>query len=145
MEVVGVALAVLPLLISAAEHYDKCVGPFTRYTRFPRQASRFLESLDLEKVIFQSHCQILLQELVAEDVATCMLRAADHPSWQDHNLKQRLAGLLEKSRWACITIVKEINEQLRSIEPECQRLMAAAKVENRVGALLTKLNRIASR
>ena len=123
--VVGLALGVLPLLISAAEHYADCLRPFVRYKNFSREAHRFQNLLDIQKTIFRNQCRILLEKIVEHDVASSILngsQGANHPSWSDVELEAQLSQLLADSRGACMTIVEMIEERLRDIEAESQDL-----------------------
>ena len=125
IEIAGVTLALLPLLISAAENYDRCAAPFSRFKKFPKEAKRFLQELDIQKVIFHNQCRILLENVVDQDVAATMIQTAEHHSWHDIELEARLAQLLEKSRGACITTIELIGERLRAVESDCQSLWAS--------------------
>ncbi len=88
--------------------------------------------LEVKKVIFKNQCKNLLQDLIKEEVATSIMRTANHPLWSDLQLEQKLADLLEKSREACVSLVREINERLQDIEPECRDLTSTVKTEDTV-------------
>jgi len=123
--VVGLTLGVLPLLISAAEHYDDCLRPFIRYRNFAKEADRFRHSLGIQKTIFRNQCRILLEEILEHDVAATMLNGpsgANHPSWSDIELEKELCRLLGDSKGACITTIELIEERLRDIECESRDL-----------------------
>ena len=128
VEVAGLALGFLPLLISAAEHYDKCLRPFIRYKDFAKEADRFQDSLRVQKGIFRNQCRILLEEIVEHDVASSMLdgrSGKDHPSWSDVELQEQLTRLLGESSDACITAIKLIKDRLGDIDTESQDLATA--------------------
>ncbi|CAF9920614.1 MAG: hypothetical protein ALECFALPRED_001583 [Alectoria fallacina] len=123
--VAGLALGILPLLISAAEHYDDCLRPFIRYKNFAKEADRFRHLLGIQKTIFRNQCRILLEDIIEHDVASSMLNGpsgANHPSWSDVELEAQLSQLLGDSRDACIATVEMIKERLRDIEDESQDL-----------------------
>ena len=137
--IAGLALGVLPLLISAIEHYDDCLRPFTRYKDFAKKAEQFLSCLGIQKAIFKNQCRILLEEIIEHDVASSMLSAssgAEHPSWSDLELEGQLSRLLGDSRGACITIIKMIEERLREVDGESQELAATIDVSHRKQMLL---------
>ena len=132
---VGLALGVLPLLISVAEHYDDCLRPFIRYKHFAKEADRFLNSLGIQKVIFGNQCRILLEEIIEHDVASRMLdgrSGLNHPSWSDIELEEQLTQLLGESRGACITTVEVIQDRLRDISNESQGLATTIAQTSRV-------------
>lgn len=133
--VAGLALGVLPLLTSAAEHYDDCLRPFIRYKNFAKEADRFRNLLGIQKTIFRNQCRILLEEIVEHDVASSMLNGpsgANHPSWSEVELEKQLSHLLGNSRDACITTVEMIEERLRDIEGESQDLETTIDQDSRV-------------
>ena len=133
--VAGLAIGVLPLLISAAEHYNDCLRPFIRYRNFAREAGRFQDLLDIQKVIFRNQCRILLEEIIEHDVVSSMLNGpsgASHPSWSDVDLEKQLCQLLGESRDACIKNVKLIEERLRDIDSESQNLSTAVHQDSQV-------------
>ena len=135
VEVAGLALGFLPLLISAAEHYDKCLRPFTRYKNFTKEAERFQLSLGNQKVIFRNECRILLGEIIERDVASSMLdrgSGVDHPSWSDAEVEEQLIRLLGESRGACITTIESIKDRLGDIDTESQDLATAIDQDPRV-------------
>ena len=131
----GLALGVLPLLISAAEHYDDCLRPFVRYKNFAREADRFRQLLSIQKTIFRNHCRILLEEITEHDVASGMLSGPSgpsHPSCSDVELEEQLSKLLGDSRGACITTIEMIEEKLRDIDSESRDLATAIDHDSQV-------------
>ena len=136
IEIAGVTLALLPLLISAAENYGRCAAPFSRFKNFPKEAKRFLQELDIQKIIFHNQCRILLENVVDQDVAASMIQTAEHHFWHDIELEARLAQLLEKSRDACITTIELIGERLKAIESDCQNFSASLIESNQVNVVI---------
>ena len=134
--IAGLALGILPLLISAAEHYDDCLRPFIRYKNFAKEADRFRHLLGIQKTIFRNQCRLLLEEIIEHDVASSMFSrpsgANHHPSWSDIDLEEQLSQLLGDSRDACITTVEMIEERLGDIKGENQDLEAAIDQDSRV-------------
>ena len=125
MEAVGLALALPPLLISAAENYNNCIRPFLRYKRFAKEAEQFIQLLDVQKHIFHNECGILLENFVEKDVAASMLSDFDDPTWRDPKLNQQLIQLLGESEKACTNIISLISGRLREVEQECRDIVAA--------------------
>lgn len=134
-EIAGVALALLPLLISAAENYDRCAAPFSRFKNFPKEARRLLQGIDIQKVIFHNQCQILLENVVDQDVAAIMIQTAEHHLWHDIELEARLAQILEPSRGACIATIELIGECLKAVESDCQNSSASLAESKLVGVV----------
>lgn len=129
---ISTVLAVLPLIISAAEHYEDCFRPFVRYRKFDTEVDRFQQQLKIQKAIFRNQCRLLLENVTEPNVATRMLDGRAHPSWTNPELEHELATLLGGSREACCIIVRSIDEKLRDIGKESQDLGAIVDASNAV-------------
>ena len=130
--IVGLAIGVLPLLISAVEHYDDCLRPFVRYKKFAREADRFQNLLGIQRTIFKTQCRVLLAEFIEQDAASSMLNEADHPLWSDIELEKQFCQLLGQSKDACFTIIDMIEESLQDIKGESQDLKTAIEQDSQV-------------
>ncbi|KAF4621929.1 hypothetical protein G7Y89_g14415 [Cudoniella acicularis] len=120
MEVVGLILGILPLMISAAEHYDDVIRPFKRYKNYSAEVKRFQDELLSEKVIYNTESLLLLASVTNYDVATKMLEDRDHPSWKDSELENKLLKVLGASHEACKNVISLIDSDLNQIKEECQ-------------------------
>ncbi|KAL2071259.1 hypothetical protein VTL71DRAFT_12494 [Oculimacula yallundae] len=120
LEVVGVVLGVLPLLISAAEHYEDVFKPFKRFKKAAPELELYQQQLKTQKTIFRNQCQLLLTALISQHLAKEMLKEKDHPSWQDDTLKKRIVEQLGSSREACEATVEMIVAKLKSIEEDAE-------------------------
>ncbi|KAF8863342.1 hypothetical protein BDZ45DRAFT_798312 [Acephala macrosclerotiorum] len=120
MEGVGIVLAVLPLIVSALEHYEDVFVPFQRYKDYVPELGRFQRRLLAQKTIFRSQCQLLLVSLTDEDTARSMLEEGHHQEWLSNDLEARLSEQLGDSTTACVATIKEIQTQLSSIEEEAE-------------------------
>lgn len=138
IEVAGIALAILPLLISTAKRYNDCFLPLTRYRKFAPEVSRFQQQLKIQKTIFRNQCRILLEFVINRDDAERTLSASRHPSTSNSDVETRLAVQLGESKEACRTIVSLIDERLRDIEKESQDLKAAVNQDQTVPSPLSK-------
>jgi hypothetical protein len=123
-EVVGVVFGVLPLLISAAEHYEDVFKPFKRFKKCAPELELFQQQLKTQKTIFMNQCQLLLTALTGGESAKEMLREKDHPSWNDNVLQTKLMEQLGNSREACEATVQMIAGKLNSIEEDAESLGA---------------------
>ena len=128
VEVAGLALGFLPLLISAAEHYDKCLRPFIRYKNFGKEARRFQILLGNQKSLFRNECRLLLEEFIEHDVASSIIDGplgVDHPSWSEVELEEQLTRLLGESSGECIATIEMIKDRLGDMDTESQDLATA--------------------
>ena len=115
-EAAGLALAVLPLLISAAEHYEDCLRPLRRFLHFASEVDRFQRKLQIQKTIFRNQCRILLEGVVDHDVAVRMLLDGEHPCWRDPDVEECISNQLEASKDACLSIIDDIRFVLENLE-----------------------------
>jgi len=118
LEVVGIVFGVLPLLISAAEHYDDVFKPFKRFKKAAPELELYQQRLKVQRTIFLNQCQILLTTLTSRESAREMLREKGHPSWNDDTLKRRLVEQLGNSKKACEVTVQMIAKKLKCIEED---------------------------
>ena len=131
-EIASFTLAVLPLLISAAEHYRDMFQPFNRYRKFAAKVKRYQEELEIQKTIFHNQCRLLLEYVVDHDVASAMLVEQSHPFWTNGAVDTSLAQLLGDSREACCTVIRLIDETTQEIDQETQPLEAIVSNDPKV-------------
>ena len=115
VEAIGLALGILPLLISAIEHYDHVLRPFSRYRSFTSKAQRFIDELETERTIFRTECQLLLAVVTGPKTAEEMLQNHRHSSWDDHDVRDRLNGQLGVLGTACTSLISKIESKLAEI------------------------------
>lgn len=119
-EAAGLVLAVLPILIHAAEHYNEVFRPFQRYKNCAKEVKQFHQLFTIQKDIFRNQCRLLLAAVTEYEVASSMLNGLDHPLWSDQKLDDQLLQLLGESQDSSITTIQLIQDELRSVENECQ-------------------------
>ena len=122
VEAIGLALGLLPLIISAFEHYDDVLRPFSRYRSFTSKAQRFIDELDTERTIFRTECQLLLAAVVGPKIAAEMLRNRHHSSWDDDDVRDRLIGQLGALGTACTSLISKIESKLCEIGKKSEQL-----------------------
>ena len=133
---ISTVLAVLPLMISAAEHYEACFRPILRYRRFDSEVDGFQQRLEVQKNIFRNQCRLLLESVTEHDAAASMLDRRLHPSWSDPKLDEELITMLGSSKEACCKIIEAIDRKLRDIEKESREFGAVIAADHAVGLQL---------
>lgn len=123
MEGISISLGILPLLISALEHYEDVFRPFQRYRDFSPELARFQRQLLAQKTIFRSQCQLLLAPLTGAEMTTMMLNGKGHHMWDSDDLAGRLKSHLGHSAEACIATMMEMEEQLHEIQEKAQEFI----------------------
>lgn len=117
-----VVLGILPLLVSAAEHWDDCLRPFKRYRSFAKEVDRFRQHLNVQHTIFRNQCRILLENVTEDDSAVQMLAHWKHPLWSDSEIESQLSRRLAESKNACVAAIELIAERLEDVLKESRDL-----------------------
>lgn len=121
MAEVGLVLAILPLVISAAEHYQDVASSFLRYRRFASEVLNLAFRLKTQRVIFVAAVQRLLAAYVGSDEAGCMIVDSEHPTWSDPGLDQFLVDRLGSCREAFVESIRMIQSRLVDLEEKCSK------------------------
>ena len=119
-EAAGVLLGVLPLLVSAIEHYDDVLRPLQRFKDYAPELSRFQRRILAQKTIFRSQCQLLLVPITDHETANDMLDGPKHQEWSSKHLKAKLEQQLGYSAKACAETIKDIEDQLSIIQEKAE-------------------------
>jgi len=122
VEAVGFVLGVLPLIISAVEHYEDTLRPFVRYRKFSSVLQRFHDELEVERTIFRTECLFLLAGAVNSETATQMLNDRDHRLWKDNALREKFGRQLGTLSFACDSVISQIQLKLDEITAKSDEL-----------------------
>ena len=136
VEGIGIVLGILPLLMSAAEHYEDVFRPFKRFKEFAPEISRFQRRILAQKAIFRSQCQLLLIPLTDLETTTDMLNKREHRMWSSIELGERVKDHLGQSADACTATMIEIEEQLEGIQEKSQEFTTVIMQDLPVSAAL---------
>ena len=136
LEFAGLALAILPLVLSTIKSYDDVLSPFIRYKNYAREAKVYSKELSIQRTIFRNGCRNLLEEVVDHDAASIMLNSLTRESWYNNQLDAQLSQQLGDSMNACINILELVETQLQDIDGENQHFTATVEEERKV--ILTK-------
>jgi hypothetical protein len=132
IEVAGLALAILPILMSAAQQYNNCMSPFSRYRKFAKEALDYYKALEIQRTIFRNACRNLLEEMIDHEEASAMLNSLDQQTWANRELEEQLAQQLGESRGACISAIELIEQRLQDIIGESQGFKSIVEQEKEV-------------
>ncbi|KAF2400546.1 hypothetical protein EJ06DRAFT_582368 [Trichodelitschia bisporula] len=109
-EVVGVALAAIPLIISALEHYQDGIRTIRRFQQYRRELADLINCLSTQEVIFRNTCEQLLSDLVHPSELEELLRNPGGPKWKDPELAQKLQARLAVSYDVYMSTIMQMNE-----------------------------------
>jgi len=131
-EAVGLVLAVLPLVISALEHYSKAASKVSRFRRYDNEISKLSTRLRVQRAIFTNANRRLLTACVSPKEAVTMLEDPDHPVWTEENTERLLIEQLGDNRGAFVESITLISGQLCNLEEEYRKLEAIHKESGEV-------------
>ena len=86
-EAVGFVLAVIPLVVSAAEHFTTAKSCISRYRKFSEDVQELVAALNTQATIFRSATQLLLMSYVGEEKSVQMINDHSHPGWTDADIE----------------------------------------------------------
>jgi hypothetical protein len=96
-DVIGVVLAVVPLVISALEHYEKGVSAIFRYQHYKREVKDITLVLRTEEALYSNICELLLSDIVSPDELRLLLEDLGGSRWSDPELSVKLKTRLGHS------------------------------------------------
>jgi hypothetical protein len=114
-EALSFALAVFPLLISAAEHYAEVALAFRRYRRFTTEAATFASMLGIQRAIFRAANKSLLERVVGREQAADMLDNSQHPGWGDKAAEDSFIAQLGDLHEAVLDSMRLIRYELEAL------------------------------
>jgi hypothetical protein len=98
-EVAGVILGVIPLLVSALEHYANSVRTIQRFRRYKYELKTLALELKTEQTLFRNTCELLLDGIVDDQAIDEQLTDPDGELWSkldfQKNLQKRLGSSYE--------------------------------------------------
>ncbi len=131
-EAAGFALAILPLLVSVAQHYSETAAAFKRFRRFASEATNLASLLKIQWTIFRAAKKILLNSVVGTEQAKEMLEDPQHPGWTDQKSDDSLLRQLGDCSEAVLESTRLISEQLEALAKESDKFQEAVAGRNEV-------------
>ena len=126
-------LAIVPLVISAVEHYSDVSKAISRYRHFSDHIDEFFSELDVQCRIFQTSLQLLLASAVGDDQATRMLRDENDGGWTDSDLdvymSERFPGHTASAVKSCLDLIER---QLVKLLETCKSFQLIAETVEQV-------------
>lgn len=121
-EAVGLALAIVPLIISALEHYDDVAKHCRTFARYGHRIKDSLRAVNVQEVIFRKANERMLCHCVEEEKARRMLADVHHLSWRDEDIATLYIQRLGDSRIAIEDCIRLIADELATIKQKLDRL-----------------------
>jgi hypothetical protein len=112
----GFALAVVPIIISVAEHFSDVSSIWFHYQNYGAEVRRHALALRTQRVVFKNDLVALLTSCVGKTKAVDMFKALDDMAWKDSSIEDSLNELLGDERRLFIELIQLIHKQLRAAE-----------------------------
>ena len=113
----GLVLAVLPLIISALEHYNEGIKPLKDFVRYKQVIRELVVDLSTQKALFRNTLEKLLSSSVASDLKLALL--LEHPGgegWRDDDLASDLKCRLEGSYDVYMASVNDMEGLVKNLQ-----------------------------
>ncbi|KAL8996045.1 MAG: hypothetical protein Q9169_004357 [Polycauliona sp. 2 TL-2023] len=113
VETAGLALAALPLVISALEHYNEGLKPFKDFFRYKALIKELVNGLKLQEILLRNTCEQLLTGVVDSDVELAdLLHDPTSSAWSRDILVSSLRERLQHSFDIFVTLVSGLRATL---------------------------------
>lgn len=114
-EVVGVMLAIVPLIISALEHYEQGVSTIEKFIRYKREIKSIIEALATENVIFKNSCEQLLNDFLSPLEISEMLQNPMGDTWSKPHINVQLRARLDRSYSIYMVHIRNMDASVKAL------------------------------
>ena len=115
-------LAVIPLVVSAIEHYTDTATAVSRFRRYASEAADVASVINIQRRLFRNANRKLLGYCVCQQDVDDMVEDDKHPKWQDDGLERAVETVLGDSSHALLEIIRMTKHELAVIEQQCSKL-----------------------
>lgn len=115
VETAGIVLAVLPLFISAFEHYHDGLEPIKAFWDIDQLLPIQIRRLRNQHVHFEQTLRILLAQIVDANEVEDMVAAPNSDFWKTPEMQERLELLLQESYNAYQDTISHMEEIMKKI------------------------------
>jgi hypothetical protein len=135
VETVGLGLAVIPIVISVADHYSAAARALKRYRQFSSEIRRLSMFMNVQRTKFHCEIQSLLSQCVGWERAELLLEDTDNEQWKDKGLEEAFATKLGTSRASFMRLIEDINAELCEMEARLRPFEEVTQLAKKVCAL----------
>ncbi|KFY36392.1 hypothetical protein V494_05049 [Pseudogymnoascus sp. VKM F-4513 (FW-928)] len=115
IEVAGVVLAVLPLFISALEHYEDGTDPIRLFLEYDHEFPNHIRKLRDQHIMYNLTIKELLLSVAESEEVEDMISDPGGACWKDVSMQNRLEERLDESYQAYLDTIKQIEEIMKTI------------------------------
>jgi len=115
VETAGLVLAIIPLLISALEHYEDGLEPTIAFFKWDKELSTAIRKLWYQHTSYEQSIRLLLTPITTNAELQEMMECAGSALWKDGELADQLRDKLGKAFNPYLYTVQEIEELMKSL------------------------------
>lgn len=111
----GLALGILPLIVSTLENYEHTFQPLIIFTRGCRkEVEKFQLALKVKETAFKNACQLLLCSVTEHqrEVPVMLNNPRHHYLWHEDRFQRQLSSQLGDSFEACVAAISQVKQTL---------------------------------
>lgn len=130
VEIAGLVLAVIPLLISAFEHYNDTKGVLQKFFHKSLYIKRLIGSLDEQRVLIENELENILSRAGCRDLAVKVSLSSYHDLLQNVEVAEGLKETLGRSYSPYIRALKKCEVSVIEIAKSIKGLMRDPNVSD---------------
>lgn len=115
LEVAGLIFGVIPLFISAFEHYEEGIRPFKRFFNYEQEVARYRARLLIQYTTYIQTLEYLLTDFVDKDELENMVTKGYCDLWKDYHLSVKLEQQLGKAYESFCFLLTELRTDMEAL------------------------------
>jgi hypothetical protein len=127
IEVAGLLLGVIPLVISALEHYEGTLEPTIAFFKWNSELSAAVRKLWMQHTLYEQSIRLMLTPITNDQELNEMMDDTESGLWKDADLADQLRQRLGKAYNPYLSTIKEIEGIMKTLAEKLD-IAGAAKV-----------------
>jgi hypothetical protein len=111
---------VLPLIISALEHYAEGIATIHKWWRYQRELASLKRILGAEYDRYLNTCEELLAGTVPDAVLAQLLDSPGGIGWRDPDIDRRLRARLRRSFHSYLDTINDLNDVVMTLKKKLE-------------------------
>jgi hypothetical protein len=119
---------IIPIVISAAEHYDNVLRAVKQGRKFAPELQSLQSELETYNCIFKNECVLLLGLVTDLRTAPFILQEKDHPLRKNATLESKLSDKLGATKETYLKTIGLVQSQIALLENQVSGIFKASSV-----------------
>ncbi|ETS81699.1 hypothetical protein PFICI_06701 [Pestalotiopsis fici W106-1] len=121
MDPASLALAILPLALTAIKGYSILHKRMKIFCHYSREIRRLRKHLNRQRQFFHNELHLMIQIALKDDhTVQDMMENPAHWKWECHDLERSLRSLLGQNYETCLEVIEEISSTVRELQDEME-------------------------